>query len=88
MNSLTEAELVGFLELQVGSLAVKVPVRAADQVDGSVDDRASAPLASFETEGNTFAILVRGDTSSRAVERAMRDAAQVAVRHLSRKLLN
>jgi hypothetical protein len=88
MNSLTEAELVGFLELQVGSLAVKVPVRAADQTDGSIEDRSGTPLASFETEGNTFAILVRGDTSSRAVERAMRDAAQVAVRHLSRKLLN
>jgi hypothetical protein len=87
MNSITEAELVGFLELQVGSLAVKVPVRAAEQ-PGTVMSDVDLPLASFETEGNSFAILVRGDTSSRAVERAMRDAAQAAVRHLSRKLLN
>lgn len=83
--SLTEAELVGFLELQVGSLAVKVPVRSAGSAE---QEKALLPLASFETEGNAFAILVRGDTSSKAVERAMRDAAQEAVRHLSRKLLN
>jgi hypothetical protein len=88
MNSIAEAELVGFLELQVGSLAVKVPVRAADQAPIVVDDDCEIPLATFETEGNSFAILVRGDTSSRAVERAMREAAQAAVRHLSRKLLN
>ena len=84
MQSISEAELVGFLELQVGSLAVKVPVRSA----GSAEEERAMPLASFETEGNSFAILVRGDTSSKAVERAMRDAAQEAVRHLSRKLLN
>ena len=85
MQSISEAELVGFLELQVGSLAVKVPVRSAGTAE---EARAAVPLASFEMEGNSFAILVRGDTSSKAVERAMRDAAQEAVRHLSRKLLN
>ena len=88
MHSISEAELVGFLELQVGSLAVKVPVRAAEPTSSVPGDVAGPPLASFETEGSAFAILVRGDTSSKAVERAMREAAQEAVRHLSRKLLN
>lgn len=85
MQSITEAELVGFLELQVGSLAVKVPVRSASAAG---QERTALPLATFETEGNLFAILVRGDTSSKAVERAIREAAQEAVRHLSKKLLN
>jgi hypothetical protein len=87
MQSISEAELVGFLELQVGSLAVKVPVRAAGTAEEE-EKMTALPLASFETEGTAFAILVRGDTSSKAVERAMRDAAQEAVRHLSKKLLN
>ncbi len=87
MQSITEAELVGFLDLQVGSLAVKVPVRSAGAADES-RAVAALPLASFEIEGNSFAIVVRGDTSSKAVERAMRQAAEAAMRHLSRKLLN
>ena len=85
MQSITEAELVGFLELQVGSLAVKVPVRSARAAG---QDWTALPLATFETEGSSFASLVRGDTSSKAVERAIREAAQEAVRHLSKKLLN
>jgi hypothetical protein len=86
MQSISEAELVGFLELQVGSLAVKVPVRSATTEEE--ERREALPLASFETEGNSFAILVRGEPSSKPVERAMREAAQEAVRHLSKKLLN
>lgn len=87
MQSITEAELVGFLDLQVGSLAVKVPVRSAGAAAEEIS-KGALPLASFETEGNSFAIVVRGDTSSKAVERAMRQAAEAAMRHLSRKLLN
>ena len=81
MQTLSEAEIVGFVELKVGSLDVQVPIRAAEPAG-------ELPLASFETEGEAYAILVRGDTSSKAVETALRDAAQDAVRHLSRKLLN
>jgi hypothetical protein len=81
MRMITESELLGFVELEVGSLAVQVPVRAAEPAT-------ELPLASFETEGDSCAILVRGDTSSRAVEVALRDAAEDAVKHLSRKLLN
>lgn len=81
MQTLTNTELVGFMELQVGSLAVQVPIRAADPVP-------SMPLASFEVDGDACAILIRGDSSSKAVERAMGEAAKLAVAHLSRKLLN
>lgn len=81
MRMLTEAEVVGFVELEVGSLAVQVPIRVAEPAR-------ELPLASFETEGDSCAILVRGDTSSKAVERALRHAAHEAIKHLSRKLLN
>jgi hypothetical protein len=81
MQALTNNELVGFMELQVGSLAVQVPIRAADPTP-------ALPLASFEVDGEGCAILIRGDSSSKAVERAMGEAAREAVQHLSRKLLN
>jgi hypothetical protein len=81
---LTDKEVVGFMQLQVGSLRVQVPIRTASSLEGD----ASEPLATFEMEGDSCAILVRGDTSSKPVERAMADAARDAVRHLSRKLLN
>ena len=85
MHALSEAELLGFVELQVGSIAVQVPIRAAQP---AVDGAAPLPLASFATDGDACAILVRGDASSALVERAVREAAHEAVRHLSRKLLN
>ena len=81
METQTKTQIVGFMELQVGSLAVQVPIRAADPMP-------SLPLASFEVEGDSYAILIRGDSSSKAVERAMGDAAKEAVAHFSRKLLN
>lgn len=86
MQALSQAELLGFVELQVGSLAVQVPLRAADPV--ALEQPGSAPLASFAVEGDACAILVRGDTSNVQVEKAVREAAQEAVRHLSKKLLN
>jgi hypothetical protein len=82
MQTLANTELVGFLQMHVGSLEVKVPIRSAAPIGEDV------PLASFETEGDAYAILVRGDTSSRAVEHAMGEAARQAMAHLSKKLLN
>lgn len=82
MQTLSNKELMGYVELRVGSLKVEVPIRAASQ------DSLIGPLAKFETDGNAFAILVRGDVSSKPVERAMQEAAAEAVRHFSRKLLN
>ena len=85
MQTLSNNQLVGYVELRVGSLKVEVPIRAARQSGsfGSIE-----PLARFETDGNAFAILVSGDVSSKPVERAMQDAVAEAVRHFSRKLLN
>ena len=81
MESQTKTQIVGFMELQVGSLAVQVPIRAAEPTP-------ALPLASFEVEGDSYAIMIRGDSSSKAVERAMGEAAKQAVAHFSRKLLN
>ncbi len=82
MQTHSNKAVVGYVELQVGSLKVEVPIRAASQ------ESPTQPLAQFEMEGNGCAILVRGDVSSKPVERAMQEAAVEAVRHLSRKLLN
>ncbi len=79
-----EKKVVGYVELEVGSLAVEVPVREADPVEARYADK----LAFFEADDQTCAIVVRGDTTSHAGEAALREAAQEAVRHLSRKLLN
>lgn len=86
MQSLGKTELVGFVELQVGSLAVQVPIRHAKPEDHG--NAAVLPLASFEAEGDSCAILIRGDSTSRAVENAVKEAAKQALVHLSRKLLN
>jgi len=87
MHALSKSALLGFVELQVGSLAVQVPIRAADsEPEGPTTE--ALPLASFATEGDGCVILVRGDTGNAEVENAVREAAREAVRHLSRKLLN
>ena len=88
MHALSEAELLGFVELQVGSIAVQVPIRAAGPEHVVRDTSAPLPLASFAIDGDACAILVRGDATSALVENAVREAAHEAVRHLSRKLLN
>jgi hypothetical protein len=93
MQAETKTQIVGFMELQVGSIAVQVPIRSAAPVGEeptTVGRRTDGPLplASFEVEGDDYAILIRGDSSSKAVERAMGDAAKQAMAHLSRKLLN
>lgn len=79
-----EKRVVGYVELEVGSLAVQVPVRQADPEEPDH----TASLASFETDGQECTIVVRGDTTSGAGEEALKQAAEAAVRHLSRKLLN
>lgn len=85
MQSFSKADLVGFLELQVGSMAIQVPIRHAEPSQGS---DGPIPLATFQAEGSSCAILIRGDSSSRAVEKAVGEVAKEALAHLSRKLLN
>jgi hypothetical protein len=84
MQVLTQRELLGFVEVQVGSKSVQVPICAAKKDD---EARIEA-LATFVSEGDAYAIVVRGDSGSPVVERAVREAAHEAERHLSRKLLN
>ncbi|MRG94948.1 hypothetical protein GF068_23940 [Polyangium spumosum] len=82
MQSLMDKALMGYVELQVGSLKVEIPIRAAGEASPA------EPAAKFEMEGDACAIVVRGDATSKQVERAMQRAAREAVRQLSRKLLN
>lgn len=85
MQSLAKTNLVGFVELKVGSINVQVPIRSAKS---EAPGDAKTPLATFEAEGNNCAILIHGDQTSRAVEQAVNEAAKQAMVHLSRKLLN
>jgi hypothetical protein len=85
MQVLTQAELLGFVEVRVGSITVQVPIRAASSIGSKEID---SPVAKFVAEDDTYAILVQGDAASAPVQRAVREAAREAERHLSRKLLN
>jgi hypothetical protein len=80
-----DRKLLGYVDLDLGRRAVRVPVQA---VDPMTEQGASAPLVSFECEGDLCEIVVRGDASSAAVGRALEDVTAAAVRHLSAKLLN
>lgn len=89
MQSLARGELLGFVELQVGSIPVQVPIRAADpKGEPKGEGGTAAPVAAFEVEGDAYAIVVRGGASEQQVQRAVASAARDALRHLSRKLLN
>jgi len=79
---LVEAELVGFVELKVGSLDVRVPVRKIPEPE------LDTPLATFTMEGTAFAILVRDKDKSAKLMEAVHEAAEDALKILSRKLLN
>jgi hypothetical protein len=85
MQASAGRRVFGFIELQVGSLPVKIPVRSAAPVAG--DDQ-SLPLAQFEVDGDSCAISIRVEPSVPGVEQAVREAAEQALVHLSHKLLN
>jgi hypothetical protein len=85
MTHLPDRTLVGFVDLDLGRKAVRVPVQA---VDPSTEQDTSAPLVSFECEGGLYEIIVRGDANSAAVASALEQVAARAVRQLSAKLLN
>ncbi len=76
------AELVGFVELKIGSLDVRVPLRKAPE------PTKETPLAVFQVEGNEYAIFVRDKDRSSPMMEAVEEACHEAVRHLSKKLLN
>jgi hypothetical protein len=80
-----DRKLLGFVDLDLGRKAVRVPVQAVDPM--TEQDR-SRPLVSFECEGDVCEIVVRGDANSAAVGQALQDVVAAAVRHLSAKLLN
>jgi hypothetical protein len=85
MQTLSERKLVGYVEIQVGTFAVRVPVRSAEP---ATPGTGALPVATFDVEGETYAISVQGDAGTAAAEEAVRKAAEDAFVHLSRKLLN
>ncbi|MFO0617416.1 MAG: hypothetical protein U0414_32770 [Polyangiaceae bacterium] len=80
---LTFSKLLGYVELKVGSLDVEVPIRTRGEPapDGT-------PLAMFEMKGDAYAIMVTEESRSQTMSAAVEHAAEDALRHLSRKLLN
>ena len=80
---LASAKILGYVELKVGTLDVEVPIRAREVVN-----QQNAPLAMFEVEGDAYAIVVSSDSRSQNMREAVEQAAEDALRHLSRKLLN
>jgi hypothetical protein len=79
---LAQAKILGYVELKVGTLDVEVPIRARPA------PREGAPLAMFEVEGDAYAIVVSDESRSTNMRQAVEEAAEDALRHLSRKLLN
>ena len=77
-----DARLLGFVELTVGSLQVQVPIRTSDGVTQET------PLARFQVDGSKFAIMVAEDSRSETMRKAVEEAAEDALKHLSRTLLN
>jgi hypothetical protein len=77
-----QTELLGFVELKVGSMEIRVPVRKIPEVT------TESPLAKFAMEGNSYAILVRERDESAPMMAAVEEACEEAVRQLSKKLLN
>jgi len=80
-----DRKLLGFVDLDLGRRAVRVPVQAVAPL---TDQDIPQPLVSFECEGGLCEILVRGDANSAAVGQALQEVVASAVRHLSAKLLN
>jgi hypothetical protein len=80
-----DRKLLGFVDVDLGRRAVRVPVQAVDPL---TERDIPQPLVSFECEGGVCEILVRGDASSAAVGQALPEVVAAAVRHLSAKLLN
>ncbi len=85
MNTFNERKLLGFLDLDLGALEVRVPVRSVEPADARPS---SAPVAVLECDGSTCEIVVRSDANTSAVTECLHDLAEQALRHLSQKLLN
>lgn len=90
MQTPFETELLGFVQLKVGSRDVQVPIRRETPAPIGADDGPleAAAAAHFLMEGDRYAIVVRGDVAQQSVSGAVQRAAEVALRALSRKLLN
>ena len=78
-------EFLGFVDVDLGDRAVRVPVHAVDPLQES---DTAAPLVSFECDAGVCEIVIRGKVGSEAVNQSLQLAAVEAARHLSRKMLN
>ena len=85
MHTAHDKQLLGFVDLDLGRSTVRVPIH---RVDPMAETGTSASLVSLEYQGIGCEILVRGDASSEEVSRGVEEAAKLALRHLSTKLLS
>jgi hypothetical protein len=77
--------LIGYVQVQVGTQVVAVPVQA---VDYDRDTDVGLPGGLFQDEKGAFGILVDGNASPEVVQAQIAAAAEEAGRRLAKKLLN
>ena len=88
MQFVAQPDVLGYVELKVGSQKVHVPIRVSkDDDEGSI-----VPMAIFSAVGTDYSILVDADAAAeprtKEFHDAVHEAAVAAERHLSKKLLN
>jgi len=81
----TGTRLIGYVQVQVGTQVVAVPVQA---VNYDRDTDVGVPGGLFQDEKGSFGILVDGSASPEVVQAQIATAAEEAARRLAKKLLN
>lgn len=81
----TNARLIGFVQVQVGTHVYALPVQA---VKVERDRVSITPGGFFQDEAGQYGILVDGDASPDDVQAQIASASAEAVRYISRKFLN
>ena len=81
----TNARLIGFVQVQVGTQVYALPVQA---VKVERDRTSTPPGGFFHDEAGQYGILVDGDASPADVQAQIAAASAEAVRYISKKFLN
>lgn len=79
------SRLIGYVQVQVGSQMVALPVQA---IHYDRDTDVGVPGGLFQDEKGAFGILVDGDAAPEVVKAQIAAAAEEAGRRLAKKLLN
>ncbi|MGO8994372.1 MAG: hypothetical protein ACLQVI_13720 [Polyangiaceae bacterium] len=87
-NNLSNARLLGFVQVRVGSKLYALPVQS---VRFERDRATGAPAGGFFADEETpdqYGILVDGDASESDVQAQIKQGSEDAVRHISQRFLN